>query len=122
MPNYPRRPMRPKPGHRNSPPPAARKAVQLRGRVPDDLVNTTAENYAMAKFGRANVTMGTRVVSDLPSGWSVRVLAGIEALSSLSNGAVIVEPDNVSVRGNTGSETAQADITRLLIDKLGSGL
>jgi len=96
-------------------------AVQLRGRVPDDLVNTTAENYAMAKFGRANVTMGTRVVSDLPAGWAVRVLAGIEALSSMSNGSVIVEPDSVTVRGNTGSSTARADIARLLIDKLGTG-
>jgi OOP family OmpA-OmpF porin len=72
----------------------------------------------MAKFGRANVTMGTRIVSDLPAGWTVRVLAGIEALSTLSNGAVLVEPDSVTVRGNTGSESAQADITRLLIDKL----
>ena len=94
-------------------------AVQLRGRVPDDLVNTTAQNYAMAKFGRANVTMGTRVVSDLPAGWSVRVLAGIETLSNLSNGSVTVEPDLITVKGNTGSQTAQADITRLLIDKLG---
>ncbi|MCO4848808.1 MAG: OmpA family protein [Yoonia sp.] len=93
--------------------------VQLRGRVPDDLINTTAENYAMAKFGRANVTMGTRVVSDLPAGWAVRVLAGIEALSKMSNGSVLVEPDQMIIKGNTGSETAQADITRLLIDKLG---
>lgn len=94
-------------------------AVQLRGRVPDDLVNMTAENYAMAKFGRANVTMGTRVVDDLPAGWSVRVLAGIEALSTLSNGSVTVEPDQILIKGNTGSSTAQADVTRLLIEKLG---
>ena len=93
--------------------------VQLRGRVPDDLINTTAENYAMAKFGRANVTMGTRVASDLPAGWAVRVLAGIEALSSMSNGWIVVEPDQMIIKGNTGLETAQADITRLLIDKLG---
>ncbi|MCO4842327.1 MAG: OmpA family protein [Yoonia sp.] len=94
-------------------------AVQLRGRVPDDLVNLTAENYAMAKFGRANVTMGTRVVDGLPTGWSVRVLAGIEALASLSNGSVTVEPEKVTIKGNTGVPSAQADITRLLIDKLG---
>lgn len=94
-------------------------AVQLRGRIPDDLINTAAENYAMAKFGRANVTMGTRVVSDLPAGWAVRVLAGIEALSKMSNGSVVVEPDQMIIKGNTGLETAQADITRLLIDKLG---
>ncbi|MFT4916293.1 MAG: OOP family OmpA-OmpF porin [Yoonia sp.] len=94
-------------------------AVQLRGRVPDELTNTTAENYAAAKFGLANVTMGTRVVDELPSGWVVRVLAGIEVMSQLSNGSVIVEPTGVTVRGKTGNETAQADISRLLIDKLG---
>jgi len=92
--------------------------VQLRGRVPDELTNTTAENYAKARFGR-DVTMGTRVADDLPNGWAVRVLAGIEALSALSNGAVTVQPDLVIVHGNTGVPTASADITRLLIDKLG---
>lgn len=93
--------------------------AQLRGRMPDDLVNMAAENYAMAKFGRANVTMGTRVVDGLPTGWAVRVLAGIEALSKLSNGSVIVEPALVTVKGNTGNPAAQADITRMLIEKLG---
>lgn len=94
-------------------------AVQLRGRVPDDLVNMTAENFAMAKFGRANVTMGTRVVDGLPTGWSMRLLAGIEALSELSNGSVVVEPALVTIKGNTGNPSAQADITHMLIDKLG---
>jgi len=94
-------------------------AVQLRGRVPDDLVNVTAENYAMAKFGQSKVTMGTRVVEGLPNGWPVRVLASIDALSKLSNGSVVVEPDLVTIKGNTGIPTAQADITGLLIEKLG---
>ena len=93
--------------------------VQLRGRVPDDLVNLTAENYAAARFGQGNVTMGTRIVEGLPAGWSVRILAGIEALSELSNGAVIVQPALIRVSGNSGNQTAGADITRLLIDKLG---
>ena len=93
--------------------------VQLRGRVPDDLVNKTAQNYAKAKFGDGNLTMGTRVVAGLPAGWSVRVLAGIEALSELSNGAVIVQPDLITISGNTGNQNASAEITALLIDKLG---
>lgn len=93
--------------------------VQLRGRVPDELVNVTAENYARARFGQSKVTMGTRVVDGLPTGWSVRVLAGIEALSQLSNGSVLVEPDAIIVKGNTGSASAKADITGLLVDKLG---
>ena len=93
--------------------------VQLRGRVPDDLTNTTAENYAKAKFSADDVTMGTRIAEGLPNGWAVRVLAGIETLSTLSNGAVTVQPNLVIVRGNTGNPDAVADITRLLIDKLG---
>lgn len=93
--------------------------VQLRGRVPDELTNTVAQNFALAKFGQGNVTMGTRVVDDLPAGWSIRVLAGIEALSELSNGAVTVSPDTLEIRGNTGNEVASADISRLLIEKLG---
>lgn len=93
--------------------------VQLRGRVPDDITNTVVRNFASARFAQRNVTMGTRVAEGLPSGWSVRVLAGIEALSALSNGAVIVDPENVTVRGNTGNENASADVSRLLIEKLG---
>lgn len=94
-------------------------AVQLRGRVPDDITNTVVENFASARFGQRSITMGTRIAEGLPSGWSVRVLAGIEALSELSNGAVIVGPDKVQVRGNTGNEDASAAISRLLIEKLG---
>ncbi len=74
--------------------------AQIRGRVHDDLMNETVANFARAQFGADSVTMGTRIAADgLPSGWSVRVLAGIEALSWLANGAVTVLPDSVSVNG-----------------------
>ena len=94
-------------------------AVQLRGRIPDEITNTVVENFAEAKFGRSNLTMGTRIVEGLPTGWAVRVLAGVEALSELSNGVVQVEPNTFAVRGNTGNIDASADISRLLIEKLG---
>lgn len=94
-------------------------SVQLRGRVESEMLNTVAANFASARFGQTNLTMGTRVAEGLPDGWSVRVLAGLEALSELSNGAVTVEPDTLAVRGNTGNPNASADITRLLIEKLG---
>ena len=93
--------------------------VQVRGRVADDLMNETAERLAIARFGRGAVTMGTRVGEGLPMGWSVRVLAAIDALSRLSNGAVIVTPEDVTVRGNTGNLDASAEISRLLIERLG---
>lgn len=94
-------------------------SVQLRGLVADDLMNMTLENYAMARFGRQSVTMGTRISDELPTGWSVRMLAGVEALGLLSNGSVVVTPDDVTVRGNTGNSEAGAEISRLMIDKLG---
>ncbi|MFU8822643.1 OmpA family protein [Yoonia sp.] len=97
-------------------------AVQLRGRVPDEMANLVARNFAAAKFGQNNVTMGTRIAENLPQGWSVRVLAGIEALSELTNGSVIVDADNMVIRGNTGNEDAPAEISRLLIEKLGQGV
>jgi OOP family OmpA-OmpF porin len=93
--------------------------VQLRGRISTELLNSTAENFAHAKFASADVSMATRIVDGLPNSWPIRVLAGIEALSQLSNGSVIVEPANIVVRGNTGSPDASGEITRLLIEKLG---
>lgn len=93
--------------------------VQLRGRVSDDLLNMTVENFARAKFSDTEIAMGTRVVDGLPMGWPVRILAGVEALSHLSNGSVVVEPDKITVRGNTGEQDAGGEITRLLIEKLG---
>ena len=93
--------------------------VQLRGRVPDDVTNTVVENFANARFPQRDITMGTRTAEGMPAGWSVRVLAAIEALSELSNGAVVVDADKLQIRGNTGNEDASGAISRLLIEKLG---
>lgn len=94
-------------------------AVQVRGRVPDDLINTTVENYALAQFGRDHVTMGTRIADGLPDDWTVRILAGLEALSMLENGSILVQPTLVTISGKTGSTATSAAISRLLIEKLG---
>ena len=94
--------------------------VQLRGRVADDQANITIENFAKARFGNSDVDMRTRIAPEgLPVGWNIRILAGLQALSHLSNGSVVVEPASLTVRGDTGSRTARDEITRLLIDRLG---
>lgn len=93
--------------------------VQLRGRVADAMMNETLANFAHAQFGRDAVTMGTRPAEGLPAGWSVRTLAAVDALSELSNGAAVVTPDLITVRGNTGNSEANALISRLLIERLG---
>lgn len=92
--------------------------VQLRGRLNDDTLRHAADSYARARFGSGNVYTATRLVSDLPPDWPVRVLAGLESLSLLSNGAVVVSPDTILVRGVSARETAKSDIAGLLSDRL----
>ncbi len=93
--------------------------VQLRGKVATTIMNEAVSNYASARLNGVSITLGTRIDPNVPDDWSVRVLAGIEALAELRNGVVIVTPDRVTVRGNTGRLRARADLLRLLSEKLG---
>lgn len=93
--------------------------VQLRGRLNDETLRHAADSYARARFGSDSVYTATRLVGDLPADWSIRILAGLEALSSLSNGSVVVSPDTVRVRGISAQETASSDIAGLLSRRLG---
>lgn len=93
--------------------------VDLRGRLPDARIEAAVEAFAGSAFGQENVFLATRRVDDLPTGWSVRVLAGLAALGHLSTGDVRIEPDTLRVRGETGSTSAVSDIARLLSNELG---
>ncbi len=95
--------------------------VQLRGRITDELGRAAVESFAKARFGIANVSPATRLDPDLPEGWPIRVLSGLEALSLLNQGALVVQPDFVELRGVTGDQTAPAEISRLLSERLGEG-
>ena len=95
--------------------------VQLRGRVSDEALRELSTSYAKARFGSDRVYTATRVVDGLPADWTTRVLAGIEALGMLSNGALTVAPDALSLSGDTGSPDASTRITSLLAGKLGEG-
>ena len=95
--------------------------VQLRGRLSDDALRNLADSYAKAKFGSDKVYTAARIVDDLPSDWPTRVLSGLDALSKLKNGSVIVSPDAIRVTGNTGNPDAGSQIATLLAGKLGEG-
>ncbi len=96
-------------------------AVQLRGRISDELSRTAAESLAKARFGSKSVTMAARVDENLPQGWPLRVLAGLDALSLVAHGVVTVTPNAITISGETGSPTASEEIARLLVGKLGEG-
>ena len=95
--------------------------VQLRGRLNSETARVMVDSFSRANFGSGVVHMAARVDDTLSPSWSVRVLAGLESLSFLSNGAVTVSPTSIEIRGNTGTPDASAQIAALLSEKLGEG-
>ncbi len=93
--------------------------VQLRGRLRDEVERDVAESFARARFGIDRVYVATRLDAELPQGWLVRVLAGIESLSLLENGSVVVQGNVVDIQGVTGNPDARFEIARLMSEKLG---
>ncbi|MEL6644499.1 MAG: OmpA family protein [Pseudomonadota bacterium] len=95
--------------------------VQLRGRVADPRSRATIESLAHARFGVANTYGATRLDPELPTGWGLRVLAALDALAHLNNGSVIVQPEFLSIRGDTGNVDASAEISQIFAEQLGAG-
>ena len=94
-------------------------ALQMRGRIRDDISRDIMENFAKARFGSDAVVSAVRSDESLPEGWMVRVLAGLESLSKLSSGETRVTETSLTVKGITGSERASSQIAAILADKLG---
>lgn len=90
----------------------------LRGPMPDERAREAAQSIAKAEFGGDAVSDAIRLRDDLPMRWSLRVFAGLSALSNLQNGLLEVDPDHIALRGNTGDPNAQASIAALLADQL----
>lgn len=96
--------------------------VQLRGRVGSETMRSTADSFAKARFRSDAVHTALRVVEDaLPDDWSPRVLAALQALAYMSNGAVTMTPDLMRINGNTGNPDARQEIAGFLSQKLGDG-
>ena len=95
--------------------------VELRGRLTDEVQQAAVDAFARASFGASKVYVATRLDGDLPDGWPVRVLAGLEALAVLHDGSLLVRADLVEVKGVAGSQDARAKVTQILSGKLGQG-
>ncbi len=95
--------------------------VELRGRLTTEMQRAAVDSFARALFGSSNVYLAARLDPALPDGWPVRVLAGLQALSELEEGSLLVRADTVEVKGVTGSQTGKARISQVLSDKLGQG-
>jgi len=95
--------------------------VELRGRLTDEMLRKAVDSFARAEFGSGNIYLATRMDPELPDGWPVRVLAGLQALAELDNGSLVVRADTVQIKGVTGSQSAKVRISQILSEKLGQG-
>lgn len=95
--------------------------VELRGRLTDERLRDAVASFAQARFGVGQVETLTRLDEDLPDGWPIRVLAGLEALAEVAEGSLLVRTDLVEIKGVTGSQTARDRISQILSDQLGQG-
>lgn len=93
--------------------------VQIRGRLRSELTREAAQSFAHARFGSDSTYMAARLDDTLPDTWPVRVLAGLDALSRLNNGALTVTAESLTLRGNTGNPEGRAEVARVLVEKLG---
>ncbi|SPJ22955.1 OmpA family protein [Palleronia abyssalis] len=93
--------------------------VQIRGRAGDTLARSAVGSYGRALFGTEQVSLSLEQTQEVPAGWNPRLLAAMDALSLLNNGAVRVTPERISVSGVSGSEDASSQISRLFTGRLG---
>lgn len=95
-------------------------SVQLRGRLPSNISKKAVEAYAKSLFVGKNVYVQTRLDPNLPDGWPMRVLGGLEALGQLNYGVLIVEPNEIKINGVSGDKGATGKISRILSVRVGS--
>ncbi len=100
---------------------AADGRVELRGRLVDEAQQAVVDAFARAEFSSDAVYVATRLDPELPDGWPIRVMAGLESLAQLEEGSLLVRADLVEVKGVTGAQTARARITQILSSRLGQG-
>ncbi len=95
--------------------------VQLRGRIQNQQAKESVGAFAAALFGADAVDNKTLIDPNLPDGWPTRVLAGLEGLSELRHGSVIVQPEEVSIRGISAKPEITTIMSKLFAVRLGSG-
>lgn len=95
--------------------------VRLSGEVPDPTSRDAILSFAAAQFGHDSVVDQTEFDVAVPSDWTVRIIAAIEALEPLQEGSVEMTPSRLLVDGWSLHEGAADAVTTLLKQKVGPG-
>ncbi|ODT61067.1 MULTISPECIES: OmpA family protein [Paracoccus] len=94
-------------------------SLSMRGRIADAQMRQAVDSFARSRFTVAQ--SGLRTDPAVPSGWTVRVIAGLEAMGTLQAGEVRVTPDLIDLRGVSGDPQASDRAAALLSERLGTG-
>ncbi|MFV0384449.1 OmpA family protein, partial [Paracoccus sp. (in: a-proteobacteria)] len=93
--------------------------LTIRGRIADQRMREAVDSFARARF--AKVQGNLRSDETVPSGWTVRVIAALEAIAVLDDGQARVTPDLVRLNGTSGDPRATDRAASLLARRLGAG-
>ncbi len=93
--------------------------VQMRGRMGTDRARGVVTSFGRALFGGAQMDTAIDVSPGVPDGWSLRVLAALDGLSILNNGAATVREDGIRISGLSGNREAANDLAQLMSGRLG---
>ncbi|MEO1911968.1 MAG: OmpA family protein [Paracoccus sp. (in: a-proteobacteria)] len=94
-------------------------SLSMTGRIADQQMREAVDSFATSRF---DVTQsGLRSDPDVPGGWTVRVVAALEAIDALQAGSVRVTPDLLQVTGMSGDPNATDRTAALLSQRLGTG-
>lgn len=94
-------------------------SLSMRGQIADAQMRQAVDSFARSRF---NVSRsGLRSDPDVPGGWTVRVIAALEAMGTLDAGQVRVTPDAVELGGVSGDPQATENAAGILAERLGPG-
>ncbi len=89
-------------------------AVRMRGDMGDAAMQAATTSFAQAQFGFNTVLDETKLREGLPTGWSVHVLAGLQALALLRHGQLEISETAISLIGTTGTSRVEPEIRAML--------
>ncbi|MBU2956938.1 OmpA family protein [Paracoccus sp. 1_MG-2023] len=93
--------------------------LSMRGRMADEQMREAVASFAESRF---DVTeSGLRDDEAVPGGWTVRVIAALEAMDTLQSGSTRVTPDIVALTGLSGDPATTDKAAAILSSRLGAG-
>lgn len=93
--------------------------VTLQGGMSDQRMLEAVDSFARSRFAASQAEL--RSDAAVPAGWTVQVIAGLEALNLLDSGTVTVTPASLRLTGVSGDAGAPDLIADALTQRLGAG-